>query len=110
MPVNIDDVRDFILDRAITNNPATYKELGDALGFHWRDRSLNRILGEISRESYQKLSILLTAFIGHKPATKHGIILPGDGFNELSQEIAGMVILDFPKYRQHIQDVLCNLP
>ena len=108
MAVNIDSVRDFVVNRAITNAPVTYRQLGDALGFHWRDRSLNRVLGELSRESYRQYGILITALVGHQPTTKNGEILPGEGFNELSQEIAGFLISDFKKYRQNIQKVLRN--
>jgi len=106
MSVNITAARNFVYSRALTNSPATYHQLGDAIGCHWRDRTLSSALGEISRQSYADYGVMITAVIGQQPKTKHGDILPGEGFNDLSREIAGMVVTDFHKYRNHMQQIL----
>lgn len=106
MAVNKTLLRQYVFERGATNSPATYKEVASDLGFHWRDRTLNRVLGELSQESWDQYGILISAMIGHTPMTKHGQILPGDGFNVISREVAGIEITDYPKYRQKIQQVL----
>lgn len=74
------DVRDKLLKIARNGSTTNYKEIGRAVGLHWRSRHLLQALDAVNRHEHSEGRPLLTAVVVNAERRR-----PGNGFFILAE-------------------------
>ena len=80
MDATTEAIRERLLEIARNGSTTTYKELGKAVGLHWRSRHLFDALDEINRHEHGGKRPLLTAVVINAESRR-----PGPGFFNLAK-------------------------